>query len=155
MSTIATLHLMVGLPCSCKTTLARKLEEKYSALRLTPDEWHIRLFGQDLDESEHNARHNLVESLLWDVAARVLVIGTDVILDFGFWGRRERDDFRSRASELGADFKIHFLEVAEEKLLERLAARNAQLPQYTFPLSETILKEWIQSFEPPSLEELE
>jgi predicted kinase len=155
MSIIATLHLMVGLPCSGKTTLARKLEEKYSALRLTPDEWHIRLFGQDMDETEHNARHDLVESLLWDVAARVLVIGTDVILDFGFWGRRERDDFRSRASKLGVEVKIHFLDVSEKRLLDRLAARNAQLPKYTFPLSETILKEWIQSFEPPSLEELE
>ncbi|WP_218780459.1 AAA family ATPase [Bacillus sp. EAC] len=155
MSTIATLHLMVGLPCSGKTTLARKLEEKYSALRLTPDEWHIRLFGQDMDDKEHDARHNLVESLLWDVAGRVLVIGADVILDFGFWARSEREDFRSRAAELGADFKIHFLEVPEEMLLERLAARNAQLPQYTFPLPNMMLREWIQSFEPPSKEELE
>src|SRR5690242_19062107 len=41
---VATLHLIVGLPCSGKTTLARQLERQYSALRLTPDEWHIRLF---------------------------------------------------------------------------------------------------------------
>ncbi|MGE3273288.1 MAG: AAA family ATPase, partial [Chloroflexota bacterium] len=44
---MAKLHLMVGLPGSGKTTLARQLEAQYSALRLTPDEWHIRLFGQD------------------------------------------------------------------------------------------------------------
>ena len=44
---MATLHLMVGLPCSGKTTLARKLEHERSALRLTPDEWQLRLFGQD------------------------------------------------------------------------------------------------------------
>lgn len=155
MSIIVTLHLMVGLPCSGKTTLASKLEKKYSALRLTPDEWHIRLFGQDMDEKDHDVRHNLVESLLWDVAARVLVIGVDVILDFGFWGRSERDDFRSRATELGVDFKIHFEDVSEEVLLERLKSRNAQLPQYTFPLSETMLKEWMLLFEPPSQEELE
>ncbi|WP_443140626.1 AAA family ATPase [Pseudalkalibacillus sp. R45] len=146
---------MVGLPCSGKTTLACKLEKKYSALRLTPDEWHIRLFGQDMVEKEHDARHDLVESLLWDVAARVLSIGADVILDFGFWGRSERDDFRSRAAELGADFKIHYLNVPEEILLKRLAKRNTQLPQYAFPLTEDMLKEWIQSFEPPFQEELE
>ncbi|WP_261130513.1 ATP-binding protein [Bacillus sp. Marseille-Q3570] len=155
LSTIATLHIMVGLPCSGKTTLARKLEKKYSALRLTPDEWHIRLFGQDIDEKEHDARHDLVESLLWDVAARVLSIGADVILDFGFWGRSERDDFRSRAAELGADFKIHSLNVPEEILLKRLAERNTQLPQYAFPLTEDMLKKWIQLFEPPTQEELE
>ena len=42
---MATLHLMVGLPCSGKTTLARQLEQQYSALRPTPDEWHTALFG--------------------------------------------------------------------------------------------------------------
>jgi predicted kinase len=35
---MVTLHLMVGLPCSGKTTLARTLEHERSALRLTPDE---------------------------------------------------------------------------------------------------------------------
>jgi predicted kinase len=47
---LATLHLMVGLPFSGKTTLARKLEQECSALRLTPDEWQVCLFGQDAKE---------------------------------------------------------------------------------------------------------
>ena len=51
---MATLHLMVGLPCSVKTTLARQLEQEVSALRLTPDEWHTRPFGYDVEEEEHN-----------------------------------------------------------------------------------------------------
>jgi predicted kinase len=46
---VATLHLMAGLPCSGKTTLAQKLESERSALRLTPDEWQVRLFGQDAE----------------------------------------------------------------------------------------------------------
>ena len=87
---MATLHLMVGLPCSGKTTLARQLEIERSALRLTPDEWHLRLFGQDVMEPAHNARHDLIEALLWDLAARALVLGTNVILDFGFWSRDRR-----------------------------------------------------------------
>lgn len=89
---MATLHLTVGLPCSGKTTLARQIEQKYSALRLTPDEWHTRLYGQDIDEKDHSKRHDLVESMLGEVAARVLVLGVDVILDFGCWVRSQRDD---------------------------------------------------------------
>src|SRR3954467_9955429 len=88
---VATLPLMVGLPCSGKTTLARKLEHERSALRLTPDEWQLRLFGQDAEEPEHEARHSLIEALLWDLASRALVLGTSVILDFGFWAREERE----------------------------------------------------------------
>jgi predicted kinase len=70
---VATLHLMVGLPCSGKTTLAQELESEKDALRLTPDEWQVRLFGQDVEEPEHNARHDLIEAMLWNVASRELV----------------------------------------------------------------------------------
>ena len=159
---MATLHLMVGLPCSGKTTLARQLEAKYSALRLTTDEWHIRLFGNDYgdnmtesDEAEHDSRHDSVESIMWDVAARVLVLGVDVILDFGCWVRSQRDEFRSRAENLGADFRIHFADARDEVLFERLKARNDVRTGGTFFIPEAKLKEWIQIFEPPSSEELD
>ena len=159
---MATLHLIFGLPCSGKTTLARQLEANYSALRLTADEWHIRLFGNDYgdnmtesDEAEHDSRHDSVESLMWDVAARVLVLGVDVILDFGCWVRSQRDEFRSRAENLGAGFRIHFADAREEVLFERLKARNDMRTGGTFFIPEAKLKEWIQIFEPPSLEELD
>lgn len=47
---MATLHLICGLPCSGETTLAKTLELKHSALRLSPDEWIGRLYGADIAE---------------------------------------------------------------------------------------------------------
>ncbi len=85
---------MVGLPCSGKTTLARQLEQELPALRLTPDEWHLPLFGDDEGEVKHDTRHSLIEALLWDIAARALALGVNVILDYGFWAREEREDYR-------------------------------------------------------------
>ncbi|HEX8229506.1 MAG TPA: AAA family ATPase [Chloroflexia bacterium] len=149
-----TLHLMVGLPCSGKTTLARQLERKYSALRFTPDEWHVRLYGQDAAEDEHDARHDLIEAIQWDVAARALALGVDVILDFGCWVRVQRDEFRLRAEQLGTDFKMHYLDTPKPVLLSRLVARNANLPSGTFYIAETALEEWFSIFEPPFTEEL-
>ena len=152
---MATLHLMVGLPCSGKTTLARTLEYACSALRLTPDEWQLRLFGQDAEEPEHNARHALIEALLWEVASRALVLGTNVILDFGFWAREEREDYRSRAKQLGASSEVHFLDVPENELLRRLVRRNAQLSPLAFYISEEMMKPWIAFFQKPTLDERE
>jgi predicted kinase len=152
---VATLHLMVGLPCSGKTTLAQKLEHERSALRLTPDEWQVGLFGQDAEEPEHDARHSLIEAMLWNVASRALELGTNVILDFGFWAREEREDYRLRAKRLGASSEVHFLDVPEEELLRRLAVRNSQPSQESFQISEESMKPWIEFFQRPTPEELE
>jgi predicted kinase len=152
---VATLHLMVGLPCSGKTTLARKLEVERSALRLTPDEWQVPLFGQDANTPEHNARHGVIEAMLWNLASRALALGTNVILDFGFWAREEREDFRLRAKRLGASSEVHFLDVPEAELMRRLAARNAQVSQKAFQISEEMMRPWLALFQPPTPDELE
>ena len=146
---------MVGLPCSGKTTLAQKLEYEQSALRLTPDEWQVCLFGQDAEEPEHDARHTLIEMMLWKVASRALELGTNVILDFGFWAREEREDYRARAKNLGASSEVHFLDVPADELMRRLKARNSQSSPASFYIPEEMMKPWIVFFQRPTPDELE
>ena len=152
---MATLHLMVGLPCSGKTTVAQKLEQELPALRLTVDEWHIRLFGQDAEEPEHDARHSLIEAILWNIASRALELGTNVILDYGFWAREEREDYRLRAKQLGASSEVHYLDVPADELLRRLEKRNSRPSQESFLISKEAMKPWIAFFQKPTLDELE
>ena len=152
---MATLHLMVGLPCSGKTTLAQRLELEQKALRLTVDEWHVPLFGQDAKEPQHDARHSQIEALLWDIARRALELGTNVILDFGFWALEEREDYRLRAKRLGACSEVHFLDVPTDELLRRLAIRNAQPSQKVFHIAEEQMMPWIAFFQSPLPDELE
>ena len=151
---MATLYLMVGLPSSGKTTRAKQLEIERAALRLTPDEWQLALFGQDAEEPEHDARHTAIEGLLWKIAGRALELGTNVILDFGFWAREEREDFRLRAKRLGAGSEVIFLDVPEDELLRRLAARNAQESQETFRIPVESMKAWMAFFQKPTPDEL-
>jgi predicted kinase len=146
---------MVGLPCSGKTTLAKQIEQERSALRLTPDEWQIGLFGQDANQPEHDDRHTFIEGMLWQVASRALELGTNVILDYGFWAREEREDFRLRAKRLGAASEVHFCDVPAAELLRRLAVRNSQPSQVSFHISEESMKAWIALFQRPTADELE
>ena len=151
---MATLHLMCGLPGSGKTTLAERIERESNALRLSPDEWIVRLYGSQLTPPTLDWCRDPVETLQWSVAERVLMLGTNVVLDFGFWSRAEREDFRARAAALGARTELHFLDVPRRTLSERLAARNAQLPPYAFPVTEAQLDFWWSVFEPPAPDEL-
>lgn len=122
--------------------------------RPTPDEWHIPLYGQDAEEEAHDARHTLIESMLWGIAARVLALGVDVILDFGFWAKSERDDYLARAAALGAEGEIHFLDVPIEELIARLKLRNNPLSPNTFFIPEENLIAWSAFFELPDRDEL-
>jgi predicted kinase len=148
------LHLICGLPCSGKTTLAKTLEFERSALRLSPDEWIVTLYGSDISGAALDAARDPVETALWNLAARVLVLGLDVILEYGFWSRVEREEFRRRAAQLGARSELHFTDAPNEELICRLAQRNAQLPPGTFWIDEARLRSWFDVFEAPSKEEL-
>lgn len=121
---MSTLHLMVGLPGSGKTTEAIRLEHEHKALRLTPDEWQYFLFGHDISDPEHDERHTKVEELMWEIAVKVLKSGVDVILDFGFWAKSERDAFRRKARSFGANTQIHYMDVPKDIIWERLSVRN-------------------------------
>jgi predicted kinase len=148
---MAVLHLICGLPGSGKTTLAKELERELPALRLAPDEWMARIVGDGFDDEKRAA----VEGVQWEIAARVLSLGIDVILENGFWSRKERVEYRVRAAVLGADAKLHFRDVSRDELLRRLELRNAALPPDTFPVTAAQIDLWWSWFEPPAPDELE
>ena len=143
--------LIVGLPGAGKTSWARRLEVERAGLRLTPDEWMESLFGTN----EVDGRRWVLESeLLWGVAARVLTLGVDVILDYGCWSEEERDLFRTRAHELGALAEIVVLDLPFDVLWERVEARNAALPAGTFRISREELADFRTKFQVPGAAEL-
>lgn len=151
---MATLYLMVGLPCSGKTTRAKELEEELLAIRLTPDELHVNLFGHDTLDPEHDRRHGLIENMMWQIARRALSLGTNVILDFGFWAKEERDDFRGQAREVGARSEVIFMDLAEEELMARVRLRNQNLTSTIAYIPENKMRAWIQFFQRPDRDEL-
>jgi predicted kinase len=115
------LVLLCGLPASGKTTLARELAGSYGAVRLNPDEWESALDVDPFDEG-FQAR---LEAAFWELAQRLLVLGTSVVLEWGFWARSERDEKREAARTLGVAVELRFLDVPYEELVRRVVARQA------------------------------
>lgn len=148
------LILMCGLPCSGKTTLAKQLAEELPALRVSPDEWITTLYGSSPEKKTLDDMRYPVEALGWQVAEQALRLGLNVILDYGFWSKEERDDYRARGTEIGADVEIRYISVDLPSLQLRLEERNANLPEGTFDIAQEDLRKWFTMFEEPTEKEL-
>src|SRR5436853_7508603 len=113
--------LLCGLPASGKTMLARELADAYGAVRLNPDEWESALEVDPFDDG-FQAR---LEAEFWELTQRLLVLGTSVVLEWGFWARSERDEKREAARALGVAVALRFLDAPYDELMRRVVARHA------------------------------
>ena len=146
----ARMFVMVGLPSAGKTSRARELASTWKALRLTPDEWMIPLFGQEQPEGKRNV---LEGRLIW-LALSALRIGVNVVLDFGVWAKVERSALRALAASVGATSELVYLRVDEEEQWRRVQARALTDAATTFDMTKADLERWRRIFQPPDATEL-
>lgn len=148
---IPRMFVMVGLPAAGKTSRARELASAWNALRLTPDEWMLPLFGQTQPEGKRNV---LEGRLIW-VALSALRNGVNTVLDFGVWAKVERSALRALAASVGATSELVCLPVDEEEQWRRVQGRTVTEAATRFEMTEEDLKGWRPTFQPPDETELE
>lgn len=120
-------HMVHGYLGAGKTTFAKRLEAELPAVRFSPDEWMVALYGHDPPAANFEDYLNRVFVVTHDTWPKVTRLGLDVILDFGFWSRRLRDQVRRMAEELGAGTRLYALHCAEETARARCLERNLDL----------------------------
>lgn len=140
------LIVVCGLPGSGKTTLAKELETRLGAVRFAPDEW-LEALSLDIYDEERRVK---VESLQWKFAQQLLALGLIVIIEWGTWGRSERDILRLGARALGAAVELHCPSAPIDVLFERIQRRGMENP----PIERDALNQWLQMFQAPTREEM-
>lgn len=141
-----TLTILCGLPGSGKTTAADRLVRSTGAARLSPDDWMMRL-GSSLWDGILRER---IEQLQWQIGQELLQSAVDVVIEWGTWGRQERDRLREDARALGARVELLVLDADDEELWRRLSARGAEDP----PITLEQVAAYRESFQAPTAEEL-
>lgn len=91
------LHGFLGVG---KTTFARTLEREQRALRFTYEEWMYRLYGGDPPAEHFQDYASRVFETMEAVWTRCLDLGTNVVLDFGFWSRASGRRFAQRSPRM-------------------------------------------------------
>lgn len=148
-----TVYLLCGFIGAGKTTFARELEALTGAVRITKDEWLVRLIGHDPTIAGYaDIDHRIVE-LSRDLAFQLIAKGIDVILDDGFWAREERASIRRRIEELGGNAVLYYLDTPIETIRERVARRSAHPPPDSFRISGELLDTYLPFWQPPGDDE--
>lgn len=140
------LIIVCGLPGSGKTTLAKRLEGRLRAIRFSADEW-MNALSLDLYDA---GRREKIEALQWKFAQDLLALGLTVIIEWGTWGKSERDTLRTGARALGAAVELHYLSATADVLFDRIQRRGMEIP----PIEREAVLRWFEIFQVPTPEEM-
>ncbi|MCL4360371.1 ATP-binding protein [Patescibacteria group bacterium] len=147
-------YLICGFIGSGKTTVARKLEEETGAVRITKDEWIIKIFGNKITADKNFAAYdNKITDLATETAFKILKAGKDVILDEGFWVKSQRDDIKKKIYEIGAKPILYYVACSMEKMRERVISRSKNPPRDSFEISGETFDSYVEYWQPPGEDE--
>jgi predicted kinase len=141
--------LMCGPAGAGKSTVARQLEaEGMTRLSFDQEAWRRGVRSMPLppqlrDEIEHDLRARLLD---------LVSAGVNVVLDFSFWSRRARAEYRDLLRPLGIVPETIYLATSRAVALERMATRGHEHgDDYALPVD--LAASYFDHFEPPTADE--
>lgn len=140
--------MMCGPGGAGKTTYAKRLErDGWTRLSFEVEFWDRGITTMPSADVVAEVAADLKARLLRHVAA-----GNDVVLDFGFWFRRQRDEFRALLAPQGIVPETVYIATSLETILSRIGDRHGKGAD-DWPLTEQTATEYFERFEPPTPEE--
>ncbi|RLL95599.1 hypothetical protein CFD26_103893 [Aspergillus turcosus] len=142
---------------SGKSTLAKSVCSVYpSFTRLSIDTYiysHHGLWNVDYPKEHYEKYQDEAEAALKRQLVHILQQGdTNVVLDFSFAFREDRDEWKALITESGGRWVLVYLNADPAEIRRRVAARNALIEKdgdSAFYLTEDVLERYIRGFERP------
>lgn len=153
---MAKVILICGKICSGKSTYAERLRDQINAVILSVDEIMLGIFGQSAGE-KHDKYVICVQKFIFDKSLEIIRIGTNVILDCGFWTKEHRNHAKEFYKKHGIPVELHYIDISDEIWRQRLEKRNAAVSAgetNAYFVDEGLEEKFASGFEPLSDDEI-
>ena len=148
-------YLCCGKIACGKSRWAEAFRKERRAVVLSCDELTIPL-ADILTGPVHDRVTPAVKTYLLSVARQILETGSDVILDWGFWLRKDRGQVRRFFEELGFPVCLVYFPLTREQWLKNIEDRNRRIAEGTYgayPADQGLIEKCDSLFEAPSEDE--
>lgn len=144
------LYLLCGKPGCGKTTLAKKLKNEFGVIHLSADDFMLKLFGEITDRKIFDEKLTVTKNLIYDISKQLLV-KNDVVLDFGFWTRNERDKVKLLFKN--SKVVLVYLKLDNEEIFKQVENRNKNLQDNEYFMDRPTFDFLSAKFEEPTEDE--
>ncbi|MDO8657655.1 MAG: AAA family ATPase [Candidatus Levybacteria bacterium] len=143
-------YVICGFIGAGKTTFARKLENETGVIRITKDEWVIKIFGNKITADKNFEVYDKnVTKLARDISFKILESGGDVIIDEGFWEKSQRDEMKKKIFSIGAKPIFYYVECPVKKMRERVVSRSKNPSIDSFEISGEMFDSYLKYWQAP------
>ena len=145
-----------GKICCGKTTYAKQICKKENAVLLSVDEMMLALFGQHAGE-KHDEYVVKIKKYLLEKSVEFIACGTNTVLDWGLWSKKERDQIKQYYTDKEIPCEIHYLDVNDEIWMQRIITRNKAISEgnsNAYFIDNNLIMKLENAFEKPDREEV-
>jgi len=114
---------IIGKTCAGKTTYAKTLP----GILLSSDDFMLPLFGQHCEQIHRHLP--IVQDCLLQQALQITSKGIDVVFDWGFWRRVEREKVAAFCAEHDIALQWVYIDTPAQQRQEQIATRNHAIEQ--------------------------
>ncbi|MCI6277285.1 MAG: ATP-binding protein [Clostridium sp.] len=154
---MATIYMLCGKVGSGKSTYAQNLKSDRNTFVLSYDELMLVLFDDCIGPAKHQDMVSRCKKFLFGQALQLLEMNIDVVLDFGFWTKSEREETKKFFSDKNIEVKLHYINPPYEVITEHLEIRNKAIDQGLrgYYMTPEKRKRFDSFFQEPSKEEID
>jgi len=118
---------------SGKSYIADKISKEYNGIIFSVDKIMLKLFGEIDGRELFENKYRICKEMIFEICENILEnTNGDIIFDFGFWTKKQRNDLRERFKK----YKIIFIYIKANDNIrwERIEKRNKEnrIDNYNF-----------------------